>query len=154
VIPGKFESKAVQSNRSPVANISSFLKKKIKIEHFVDFLINVQLEKEGNRIYHINDADSEIIQKFAIEKFETWDWNWGYSPKYTFKNEVEIDGKRLAIQLNVKKGIIEICEISGTYFNAETTQQISAQLIGKQHFYEDVKDVVGINSEELIYTFF
>ena len=33
--------------------------------------------------------------------------NWGYSPKYSFKNEVEIDGKVLKIEMLVEKGRIE-----------------------------------------------
>lgn len=158
VIPGKYESKAVQSNRSKVANISSFLKKEMKIGHFVEFLINVQLEKEGNESYEITNFDGEKIQKLAIEKFETWDWNWGYSPKYAFKNEVEIDGKNLSVQLNVKKGIIEECEISGNYFSFDEAKRISAAFLGKRHFFEDIqntlKEIKDEVSDEFVYAFF
>ena len=58
------------------------------------------------------------------------------------------------IQLNVKKGRIEECEISGTYFPLETSKKIATELCGKRHFYKDIIDVIGINKEELIYTFF
>ena len=47
VVPGKYESKAVQSNHSEVANISAFLKTELKISDFIQFLIDVQLEKKG-----------------------------------------------------------------------------------------------------------
>ncbi len=154
VVPGKYESKAVQSNRSKVANISGFLKNKMKIQEFIHFLLDVQLRKDGNTKFSLNDLDSEIIQKLAFEKFETWDWRWGYSPKYTFKNKVEIEGKILQIKLNVKKGIIEKCILSGTYFTEEERILISQNLSGKKHTFEDLQNILQTDSRELLYSFF
>lgn len=154
VIPGKYESKAVKSNRSEVANISSFLKNDINIENFIKFLIEVQLEKTGNKLYELSENDIHKTEILVYEKFKIWDWNYGYSPKYSFKNEVEIDKRNLSIQLNVKKGRIEACEISGIYFPKDEAKRISSGMIGKKHFFEDVKDLVGNDSEELIYAFF
>ncbi|MEN8117927.1 MAG: lipoate--protein ligase [Bacteroidota bacterium] len=154
VVPGKYESKAVQSNRSPVANISAFLKKELSIKYFIGFLINVQLEKEGNSVYEISETDSEIIQSLVEEKFKTWGWNFGYSPKYSFKNEVEIDGKKLSVELWVKKGIVEECKISGDYFSIEEAEEISTGLAGMLHFYEDIQKLLKSKSENLIYAFF
>lgn len=154
VVPGKYESKAVQSNRSSVANISSFLKKKINIESFGEFLIDFQLEKDGNSLYEMTDSDTEIIQKLAAEKFTTWDWNFGYSPKYSFCNEVKIDGKVLSVRLNTKKAVVEECVVSGDYFSVDEATKISAKLKGKRHFFADVKEVLATHSDELIYAFF
>lgn len=154
VVPGKYESKAVKSNRSKVANISTFLQKEIKIEDFIDFLIDVQLEKEGNTNYKLSDSDSEIIKKLASEKFEIWDWCYGYSPKYSFRNEVAIDGKTLSIQLNVKKGLVEECEITGDYFLTKEAKRISSEFVGRRHFFEDVQKLLKSDSMELIYAFF
>ncbi len=53
VIPGKYESKAVQSNRSPVANISSFLKDQLKIEEFIRFL-NVPFTSPEPRLWRLS----------------------------------------------------------------------------------------------------
>uniref|UniRef100_UPI00321684F9 lipoate--protein ligase n=1 Tax=uncultured Draconibacterium sp. TaxID=1573823 RepID=UPI00321684F9 len=154
VVPGKYESKAVQSNRSPVANISGFLKKQMTVKDFIDFLIDVQLKKEGNNKYSITETDTEIIAKLADEKFRTWDWKFGYSPKYRFKNEVEIEGKKLVIQLSVKKGSIEECNISGDFFAEDEAGKFSSEMTGRRHFFEDVKNVFNDESDELIYAFF
>jgi lipoate-protein ligase A len=154
VVPGKYQSKAVQSNRSQVANITSFLKKEMGVKEFIQFLIDLQLKKEGNKYYEISQNDLEKIQALATEKFETWDWCYGYSPKYSFKNEVEIEGKNLSIQIHIKKGRISECAISGEYFSAEESKRISCEFIGKRHFYDDVKDIVCTDSAELIYVFF
>lgn len=154
VVPGKYKSKAVQSNRSEVANISSFLKTKLEISEFILFLINVQLEKGGNTFYKLTENDIQNIETLAHEKFKTWDWNFGYSPKYSFINKVEIDGKTLLVELQVKKGIIEKCTVSGDYFLVDEENFISSKLIGRRHFYEDIKTVLKNNSDEVIAAFF
>ncbi|WP_167616191.1 lipoate--protein ligase [Maribellus sediminis] len=154
VVPGKYEGKAVQSNRSQVANISTFLPQPMEFGDFVDFLIKVQLEKQGNSIYELTDADIEIVSKLAQEKFITWDWRYGYSPKYIFRNSVEIDGKTLDVFLEVKKGIILNANLEGNYFVEPYTTELSALLIGKRHFYEDIQAVLKTKNEALIYGFF
>ena len=158
VVHGKYQSKAVQSNRSEVANISSFLKRKFTVDEFIQFLIDVQLEKNKNTFYELTKTDIHKIEILANEKFKNRDWNFGYSPKYSFKNEVEIDGKNISIQLNVKRGIIEDCKISGNYFSIKDSKRISAKLQNRWHYYEDVRETLSgfdINiSDELVYEFF
>jgi lipoate-protein ligase A len=152
VIPEKYESKAVQSNRSVVANISSFLKKQIHIHDFIQFLIDVQLETTANKLYDLNDIDWNFIEKLSKEKFQTWDWNFGYSPKYSFKNEAEIDGKMLKISLDVKKGIIEDCNISGDYFSDEIAVNFKNKLQNKRHFFDEINRI--IKDEKVTFAFF
>ena len=158
VIPGKYESKAVQSNRSAVANISQFLKTKMTTDEFVQFLINFQLEKPENRMYFLNEPDDQTIEKLAVEKFRTREWNFGYSPKYSFKNEVEIDGKLLKIKMLVERGLISEISISGDYFTLEIALQLSENLQNKTHFFEEVKEVLTSFqedcSEKWVYAFF
>lgn len=154
VVPGRYYSKAVQSNRSEVANISSFLKHKIPIGNFIQFLIDVQLEKKGNIFYELSEIDIQKTEVLISEKFRNWDWNFGYSPKYTFKSELEIKGKTLSIQMNVKKGLVEDCTISGVYFSDKSADYLAIQLKGKRHFFEDIRDVLKTMDEELIYAFF
>jgi lipoate-protein ligase A len=151
---GKYESKAVQSNRSHVANISSYLPKQMSIEKFISFLINVPAQKEGNRLYELRKDDIATISELASEKFITWDWCFGYSPKYTFRNEVEVDGRTVKVFLKVKKGIIENANLEGNYFREPFTTEISALLVGKRHFFDDVKSVLSTDNKALIYAFF
>lgn len=154
VVAGKYEGKAVQSNRSHVGNISSYLPKQMGIEKFISFLINFQAQKDGNRLYELRKDDIATISELASEKFITWDWCFGYSPKYTFRNEVEFDSKTLKVFLEVKKGIIENANLEGSYFREPFSTELSALLVGKRHFFEDVKSVLGTDNEALIYAFF
>ena len=116
--------------------------------------IGVQLKKDEAESYTISVDDEEAINKLLDEKFTTWDWRWGYSPKYSFTNKVEIDGRTLEIYLEVKKGRIENANLEGNYFVEPYTTELSALLHGKQHFYEDIRDILKTDNEELIYAFF
>lgn len=154
VVPEKYTGKAVQSNRSKVANISKFLKKKINVERFIRFLLDVQLENEENRLVWLKDSDIDSIQNLALEKFETWDWNFAYSPKYEFNNRVSINNKTIDIHLEVKKGCIVSCEISGDYFSAESIARMNIDLVGKRHFFKDIHRVLKSEPDEVVYAFF
>ncbi len=158
VVPGKYESKAVQSNRSPVANISQFLKTKMSTVEFMEFLLNVQLEKPDNTFYELTENDIQNIEKLVSEKFLTWEWNFGYTPKYSFTNEVEIEGKILKVKLEVEKGKIVKCTILGEYFSNELASKIALQLQNKRHFIQDINGVFdGLEVSilgSLIYSFF
>jgi lipoate-protein ligase A len=154
VTPGKYESKAVQSNRSPVANISQFLKTPMTTGEFIQFLFGVQLENHENHFYNLDETELQTIEKLADEKFKTWEWNFGYSPKYTFRNEVEIDGKTLKINLQVEHGIIVQAEIVGNYFRQNQANSIQNGLLQKRHNFDEVRKVFSEVENQFFYLFF
>lgn len=154
VVPGKYESKAVQSNRSPVANISQFLKTPMTTGEFVQFLIGVQLKNPENSIYQLTENDKQNIEKLSAEKFKTWEWNFGYSPRYTFRNKLEIEGKSLSIQLMVEKGVIVEAEVGGDYLSEVQTELNQKNLLQKRHDYNEVRKVFSDAENQIIYSFF
>jgi len=158
VVPGKYEGKAVQSNRSPVANISQFLKTPMITGEFIQFLLGVQLENQENSFYVLNENHIQSIEKLSTEKFKTWEWNFGYSPNYSFKNEVEIEGKMLKIEMWVERGRILESNICGDYFTLEITLQLSGKLLNKKHVFKDIGEIfLEYKSDvlsELIHVFF
>ena len=158
VVPGKYESKAVQSNRSPVVNISSFLKKNLSVDDFIRFMLKVQLENSDVEFYELTETDNQSIQNISKEKFNKWVWNYGYSPKYSFQNKTVIDGRGVELQLKVVKGIISEIKIDGDYFSKTISSQIAKTLLNKRHFFEDIQyeleKVLQVVSEELVYAFF
>jgi lipoate---protein ligase len=154
VVPGKYESKAVQSNRSPVANISQFLQTPMTTAEFIRFLLGVQLENPENSFYQLSENDILAIEKLSTEKFKTWEWNFGYSPKYSFKNEVEIEGKLLKIRMIVEKGVIVEAEIGGVHFSAMQTKLIQKNLLQKGHDFNEIRNVLSDSENQIIHFFF
>jgi lipoate-protein ligase A len=158
VIPGKYHGKAVQSNRSVVTNILPFLKKQLSVNDFSSFLLEVQLENSVNLVYELNEKDNQAIQKLVDEKFSTWDWNYGYSPKYTFQNEFFSEGKQLKVELQVEKGRIVSSNCSGDFFTEKEWENFKESLSGERHFYKNIREKLELISdeisEELVFAFF
>jgi lipoate-protein ligase A len=157
-VPGKYFGKAVQSNRSLVTNILPFLKKSWTVNDFSTFLLEVQLENSANSVYELNEKDNRAIQKLVDEKFSTWDWNYGYSPKYTFKNEFLTEGRKLNVELRVERGRIIESGVSGNFFSVGEMKVLNELLSGEKHFYEKIRQKLEMVhfkvSEELIFAFF
>lgn len=102
--PGKYLDKAVKSVRSQVTNISNHLSKPLTLAEFQSHLINEVLK--SNNIQSLQQTDREDIQKLITEKYSTWQWNFGYSPEYSFKRRIKINQTQIILQFKVHKGII------------------------------------------------
>jgi lipoate---protein ligase len=112
----KFESKAVKSVRSKVVNISSLLSPGISRDQFILELQKYLKRSFGNiDSYHLTPDDTRVINKLREEKYLGWEWNFGYSPTYTFSNSAMVDGEQLGVELTVSKGNIVKISFSGNY---------------------------------------
>ncbi len=159
VTPGKYAGKAVESNRSRVANLSGFLPSPIDLHTFIRFLIEYQLQNSAeNSPYLISDGDKEKIRELAREKFETPDWQFGYSPAYSFTHSTKIGGKLLDLKLEVRNGKILSARIGGDYYPPEKASRLENLLLDKPHLYEPVESahaIMGLSTaKDLIYSYF
>lgn len=158
IVPGKYQGKAVQSKRSIVTNILPHLKEKMTLEEFTLFMLDFELARDENTEYTLTEEDIRTIQKSADDKFSTWEWNYGYSPKYTFQNQDILGGKLLNVQLQVEKGHITGATITGNHFSAEVNDKLAAQLTGIRHSHDDVVHALSHlkegTPEEVIAVFF
>jgi lipoate---protein ligase len=105
---GVYESKAIPSVRSQVANIQDFLSKPFSAEKFMEHFNHHFLNAFSNaKEYHFNDSDLNCIRELIDNKYSKWEWNFGYSPAYQFINKmVSSSGKSLSCLMKVEKGII------------------------------------------------
>jgi len=110
----KFEDKAVQSNRSEVTNIAPYLPEPMSVEDFSNRLY-AEISKQigGTEFYSPNETDIEAIQKLSDEKYRTWDWIFGYSPRYRFNNTIQTVKGKIAVNLLVEKGLLAEVAITG-----------------------------------------
>ena len=144
----KFEDKAVQSNRSEVTNIANYLPNPISVEKFTDFLFSeISRNYPEFQIYEPTVEDLEAIQKLSIEKYQTWDWIFGYSPRYRFTNTLNALNGTIFVILLVEKGHISEASIMGSIPN-EISQKITNTLLGCRHDFEVVKTALcGLEEE-------
>ncbi len=99
----KVETKAVQSVKSSVVNISGINKRFKSAGDMKAYIVN---ELAGTNVKGLTNAEWQQIEKLAMEKFQSFEWVYGRSPLSTIKrNDLEInveDGKITAIKTNLK----------------------------------------------------
>lgn len=97
------EDKAVKSIRKVVANIADHLQNQITTAEFKQLLQEYLLKYHKiNQVVSLNETDQNAINQLVQEKYKTWNWNFGYSPKFIFQNQTKL-GKLI---LEVKNGYI------------------------------------------------
>lgn len=156
---GKYKGKAVQSNRSIVANISDYMKTKMPVYEFMQHLMNFLLAWSGtNTRYNLSENEIREIQSLSEEKFQTWEWTYGYSPAYEFSNHVTVKDKILTITAQLVKSRFRELTIEGTFYSKAETGKIREYLTGRPHQYEEIHkahQMAGISvTEDLIYNWF
>lgn len=135
----RFEDKAVQSNRSEVGNIADFMTKEMPIQEFSNYMFEgIRSSYQDSSVFEFSDSDLHAIQKLRDEKYATWNWIYGYSPKYKYSNEVEMNGGKISFSLQVVKGVINSIDFSGKISNEQAIPLTNA-LLGTRHDYEDLE---------------
>ncbi|MBK6347102.1 MAG: lipoate--protein ligase [Bacteroidales bacterium] len=141
VDPDKFTDKAVKSVRSRVTNISEHLQIPMTVLEFRDHIMNHIVETTANsQLYSFTEEDIRSISRLRDEKYITWEWNFGYSPKYNFRKAVKTNGGKLEVALEVVNGIIEKARFYGDYFNKLDPSEIESALEGSLHSESAVAD--------------
>lgn len=140
----KFEGKSVKSVKSRVTNISDHLEKDMTVLEFKDYLMNFMNNQDSNNhFYELNDKDINEVNKLVDEKYSTWQWNFGHSPKYSLNNELKYTGGNLEFSLNVEKGLINDIKFFGDFFGKEDVSHIENLLKNVKHDESSIKSVLS-----------
>ncbi len=138
----KISSKGIKSVKSRVTNIAEHLSSPMSAEDFknrlADFVVkNSPLCQE----YDIVEA-REKIEKLKHEKYDTWEWNFGYSPKYDFCRKKRFPSGSVEVNLHIgTDGIIQKAKIYGDFFSPNPVDELCEALIGKKHKKEDILEI-------------
>ena len=144
VDPSKFKDKAVKSVRSRVTNISEHLGQPLDVLEFKNLIHNHIAEKHDDfRVIEFDANDIEKIEQMVDEKYNTWEWNFGYSPTYNFKRNIKTKGGHIEFNLEVKNGIIEKAKIFGDYFSVRDTSEVESLLTGQLHDPQNIRQALN-----------
>ncbi|MFO8087537.1 MAG: lipoate--protein ligase [Bacteroidales bacterium] len=143
VNPRKFRDKAVKSVRSRVTNIKEHLGKDMTVEEFAEMLMDdiMKLNPQSKR-YEYNETDKAAIQELVEKKYSTWEWNFGYSPKYNFSKFLATQGGHIEVNLDVENGIINNARFYGDFFSSKDIGEIEKALMGIPHNEVKVREVL------------
>jgi lipoate-protein ligase A len=150
--PIKFEDKSVKSVASRVTNISEHVPKPMTVMEFRDFLQSHFMQINSiDKVYEINKDEIEAIQKLVDEKYTTWEWIYGNSPKYSFDNTKRFAGGTVEFNMEVDKGIIKAIRIYGDFFGERDVKELEEVLTGVKHSEADIiKALEGFEIDKYI----
>ena len=135
VTTGRYRDRAMKSVRSVVTNLGDHIVEPIDItsftDKFMDFVMAAYPSESAG--YEYSPGDLEEIARLVEEKYSTWEWNYGYSPKYSFTKETSLSGQPVRIQFEVERGIIKDFEITGELVKKEFADRLKINLDDQPH---------------------
>jgi lipoyltransferase and lipoate-protein ligase len=137
----KIISKGIKSVRERVTNVAEHLKKNVDSVGFKNIMIE-SLLKGTNNVYKLNEYDIRRIDEIAKEKFESWEWTYGNSPKFNITKWGRFSGGKVEFKLYVEKGIIKSCNIYGDFFGIGEINMISKALRGCRYEKKSIENIL------------
>jgi len=130
-------SKSTKSVRSQVTNIFNYLKDPVSINFFLKELVQF-ITGSFSFSGHIKPAAKEWaeIKKLAIQKYGSWDWNWGHTPRFII-NITDPFSKQI-IYLNVENCIINSKDLD----TVDSFSKLLSSLNGIKYNIADVKQAI------------
>jgi lipoate-protein ligase A len=164
--PVKFSDKAVKSVKSRVTNIWDHLAdQSLDIMGFRqlinDHIFTIYPDAQN---YFFSNEDLEAINKLMIEKYDTWEWNYGKSPKFNYKSSKKFPGGVVEVYAEIKNGLIQDIHIYGDYFGHKEVGDITNAFINTIYSRGSVENILSqfdldqyfknLTSEELMQVIF
>ena len=129
----KIESKSVKSVPGEVTNIKDFLGKNYDILTFENKILAQISSDMPFREYSLNENDIKNIEKFAKEKFSTWDWIYGESPPFIIRNTKKFPYGYITFSAEIERGgIVKKISFEGDIINSSNISYIEELLRGKK----------------------
>lgn len=145
----RFEDKAVQSNRSVVTNIIEHLPEALSVNQFSQHMFtSIAQSFPGYQYAGLTDEDKAAIQVLRDEKYCQWDWIYGYSPKYVYRNSMVTPKGELKASLSIEKGKIKNAEWEGPVSD-KLKFQLTEMLRGQNHAFEALQPAFELLKAEL-----
>lgn len=112
----KIDSYSTKSVSSHVATINQIAASPISMEHFKKILEKEFLQGNTSSIYTPSKEELYAIDRLQHEKYETWNWNYGYYSDYRIQKERKYPYGLVKIHMNVEKACIRDILFSGDFF--------------------------------------
>ncbi|MDD5186210.1 MAG: hypothetical protein PHS84_13200, partial [Paludibacter sp.] len=103
----KYTDKSIKSVKSKVTNILEHLVNQQTMDQFSRNLFqNILKILDRPVLEPITNLEANRISEISKGKYASWEWVFGYSPKYTFSNSISQPNLDLKLKMQIEKGII------------------------------------------------
>jgi len=146
-----YKSRAIKSVRAPVANISEMLDRSLDLEKFKKTIVQHVFSNQPDMPeYRLSPSDWRNVHSLAEKKYQSWEWNFGESPDFTFQNILKTPAGKIILELEIKKGHLAQIRISGN-LSDHLPADISRMLLGVRYHPENILAVLKdleLNSDQ------
>ena len=156
----KLQSKGIASVRSRVANLREYLPETADIQAFSQRLEEILSCNYKDAEYKLSEDDLAHIQKLTDEKFATWEWNYGHSPKATLIHSARLTCGTVEVHLTLKENRIASCRFGGDFLGNLPASEVEKALQGVVYEADAIRECLskmpieqyfdGIVTDELI----
>lgn len=140
--PAKFASKSTKSVKSRVGNLKDHLPEGTTIQDFWDAL-RTELMDEDAVTVTLTEEELSSIRSLADSKYRTWEWNYGQSPDYAFKNRRRYPGGTLEVRMDIHRGIIRKIRFYGDFMSTSSLDGLTRELAGIPRQREALLEVLS-----------
>lgn len=142
VDPAKFRSKSAKSVRSRIGNIRASLSEDMTLPQFWEHLKKT-LAEDGIRPDKLGEEELSAVRALKESRYDTWEWNFGRSPKFDLSNKCRFDGGTLEVGLSVAQGSITAAAFYGDFLAVTPLAPLTDALVGCPLREADVARVLG-----------
>jgi lipoate-protein ligase A len=145
----RYFDKAVKSVRANTTNLIEHISPTLTIDEFINILYNHLKSSFKESIdYTISHKDSEAIDELIKSKYATWEWNFGYSPTFSFSRDILTPNGTLTINAEVEKGILKTISIKGNAIPIDQKDSLVQTLVGCSFRPDNVGNLLNTSSVE------
>ncbi len=156
----KVESKGIKSVRARVTNINEHLKTPLSAEQFMAGLKQFLMGESEH--YMFTDEDVTAIQSLVNNKYSTFAWNIGFSPKAEIVGQKKFSYGLVKVNFNVLDGALQDVCFSGDFFSIEDINTLNRALNGVLYRQTDIlsalqgvdKYICGSSPQDIVSLFF
>ena len=140
----KIESKGIKSVRSRVTNVKPYVKGDMGLQDFWAALRQYMVEERSLERHVFTPAELERVEAIRAERYGTWDWNFGKSPRYSIQKARRVEGcGRIEVSYEVDKGVITALAVYGDFFSNTDPGELTARLIGRRPEEADLREALA-----------
>lgn len=139
----KLQSKGIASVRSRVANLREYLPETADIQTFSQRLEEILSCNYKDAEYKLSEDDLAHIQKLTDEKFATWKWNYGHSPKATLTHSARLACGTVEVHLTLKENRIASCRFGGDFLGNLPASEVEKALQGVVYEADAIRECLS-----------
>ena len=136
----KLSGKGISSVRSRVENIKKLSNSSLSTEEFLKELYEFFLSLPQAEKTELSQNDIDNAQKLCLEKYEKFEWNFGFSPEFSIVKEKSFTQGNVEICLQIKEGIVSDIKIFGDFFGILPVSELENALVGTEFIGSAVSD--------------